>query len=225
MNKAIELNNVSKHYEQGGSVIEIIREINLAVASGELVAIIGSSGSGKSTMLHIAGLLDKKFEGDITIGGICTKGAKDQVCESLRLNHLGFIYQYHHLLKDFTARENVAMPRLISGYDYLLALKESDELLRRLGLEKRLYNYPGEMSGGEQQRVAIARSLINNPKVILADEPTGNLDAQTADIVLGLFLELTRERGLAAIIVTHNREIAKKMDRVYELREGVLVTA
>lgn len=225
MNKVIELSNVSKHYEQGGSVIEIIRGVNLSVASGELVAIIGSSGSGKSTMLHIAGLLDRKFEGEVIIDGTNTKGAKNSICESLRLNQLGFIYQYHHLLKDFTARENVAMPQLIAGRDYSAALKESDELLKRLGLEKRLHNYPGEMSGGEQQRVAIARSLINNPKVVLADEPTGNLDSQTADMVLKLFLELARERGLAAIIVTHNREIARQMDKVYELKDGVLVRA
>lgn len=225
MSKILELSNVSKHYEQGGSVIEIVRGVNLSVASGELVAIIGSSGSGKSTMLHIAGLLDKKFEGEVIIDGTSTKDAKDSICESLRLNHLGFIYQYHHLLKDFTARENVTMPQLIAGRDYSVALKESDELLKRLGLEKRLHNYPGEMSGGEQQRVAIARSLINNPKVVLADEPTGNLDSQTADMVLKLFLELARERGLAAIIVTHNREIAQRMDKVYEIKDGVLVRA
>lgn len=223
MSKILELSNISKHYQQGGSVIEIIRQVDLSVASGELVAVIGASGSGKSTMLHIAGLLDRKFEGDVVIDGTSTKGAKDGVCESLRLHRLGFIYQYHHLLKDFTARENVAMPKLIAGYDYSLVLKEADALLERLGLEKRLHNYPGEMSGGEQQRVAIARSLINNPKVVLADEPTGNLDSQTADMVLRLFLDLARERGLAAIIVTHNREIAKRMDKVYELKDGILV--
>lgn len=223
MSKILELSNVSKNYRQGDSVIEIIRHVNLSVNSGELVAIIGASGSGKSTMLHIAGLLDRKFEGEVIIDGTATKGVQDRVCESLRLNQLGFIYQYHHLLKDFTARENVAMPKLIAGCDYSVALKEADELLKRLGLEKRLHNHPGEMSGGEQQRVAIARSLINSPKVVLADEPTGNLDSQTADIALGLFLELARERGLAAIIVTHNREIARKMDKVYELKDGVLV--
>jgi lipoprotein-releasing system ATP-binding protein len=219
---ALELQNITKDYVQGRSAIEIARNVNLTLAKGELVAIVGASGSGKSTLLHIAGLLDKKFSGDVIIDGISTKKASDKKRDVLRLNHLGFIYQYHHLLKDFTARENVAMPMLIGGHDHKESMDSADELLERLGLAKRSFNYPGEMSGGEQQRVAIARSLINNPSIILADEPTGNLDAHTADIAIELFLELARERSLSAIIVTHNEQIAARMDKIYELKNGIL---
>jgi lipoprotein-releasing system ATP-binding protein len=219
---ALELQNITKDYVQGRSAIEIACNLNLSLAKGELVAIVGASGSGKSTLLHIAGLLDQQFSGDVIIDGISTKRASDKKRDALRLNHLGFIYQYHHLLKDFTARENVAMPMLIAGNSYAKSMEKADELLDRLGLAKRTFNYPGEMSGGEQQRVAIARSLINNPSIILADEPTGNLDANTADIAIKLFLELARELSLSAIIVTHNQEIAERMDKVCELKNGVL---
>jgi lipoprotein-releasing system ATP-binding protein len=223
MSKALELQNITKDYVQGRSVVEVARNVNLEVDKGELVAIVGASGSGKSTLLHIAGLLDKNFSGDVKIDGISTKSASDKKRDAFRLNHLGFIYQYHHLLKDFTARENVAMPMLIAGHDNKVSLEKADHLLERLGLAKRIFNYPGEMSGGEQQRVAIARSLINDPSIILADEPTGNLDAKASDIAIELFLELARERSLSAIIVTHNQQIAKRMDKVYELKDGHLI--
>lgn len=223
MSNILELNGVSKNYYQAKSTIEILKNINLTIKPGELVGIIGSSGSGKSTMLHIAGLLDNQFSGEVIVNGQNTRKLKNQAKDDIRLNNIGFIYQYHHLLKDFSARENVAMPALIAGKCYEDALKEADLLLSILGLKNRIYNFPGELSGGEQQRVAIARSMINNPDIILADEPTGNLDNHSSDIVIDLFLRLAKERGLAAIIVTHNHEIAKKLDSVYELKNAVLV--
>lgn len=219
MNNVLELKSISKNYKQGGESLKVIDKVSFEVKAGERVAIVGNSGSGKSTLLHIAGLLDQDFTGEVIVGGIkATNAEKD----NLRLNKIGFIYQYHHLLKDFNARENVAMPRLIAGLDYNQALKDADDLLSQLGLGKRLVNFPGELSGGEQQRVAIARSMINNPAIILADEPTGNLDNSSSETVIQMFVDLAKSRGTAAIIVTHNDKIAAKMDRVFELRGGVL---
>jgi lipoprotein-releasing system ATP-binding protein len=222
MNNILELKSISKSYEQGPAKIEVIKNVNLSVKPAELVAIVGSSGSGKSTLLHIAGLLDRNYAGEVLVSGLCASKSSAGKQNALRLNKIGFIYQYHHLLKDFNARENVAMPRLIAGLDYTQALKDADELLTQLGLQDRLMNFPGALSGGEQQRVAIARSMINNPDIIFADEPTGNLDHLASDKVIELFLGLAKERGLAAVIVTHNHEIAKKMNRMFELKDGVL---
>ncbi len=219
MNNVLELKSISKSYKQGGESLTVIDKTSLSIKAGELVAIIGSSGSGKSTLLHIAGLLDRDFTGDVIVGGV---KATDAEKDNIRLNKIGFIYQYHHLLKDFNARENVAMPRLIAGLDYNQALKDADDLLSQLGLGKRLTNFPGELSGGEQQRVAIARSMINNPAIILADEPTGNLDNHSSDTVIQMFIDLAKSRGTAAVIVTHNDKIAAMMDRVFELKSGVM---
>jgi lipoprotein-releasing system ATP-binding protein len=188
----LEINRVSKDYKQGSCTLTILKKINLLVNPGEIIGIVGASGSGKSTLLHIAGLLDKKFTGNVLIGGRNTKEMDDDTLDNLRLKYLGFVYQYHHLLSDFTARENVAIPLIISGESKKQAMQIADSLLTRLGLGKRLENYPGELSGGEQQRVAVARSLINNPSIILADEPTGNLDNESAEIVMNLFLEHAR---------------------------------
>lgn len=223
MSNILELKSISKNYHQGKSTIEILKDINLTIKPSELVGVIGSSGSGKSTMLHIAGLLDNQFAGDVIVNDRNIRKLKNKEKDDIRLNNIGFIYQYHHLLKDFSARENVAMPALIAGKCYETSLKEADLLLSILGLQNRIYNFPGELSGGEQQRVAIARSMINNPNIILADEPTGNLDNHSSDIVIELFIRLAKERNLAAIIVTHNHEIAKKLDSVYELKNGSLV--
>ena len=223
MSNVIQLSNVSKDYYQGRSVVEVLKNINLSVKCGELIGIIGASGSGKSTLLHIAGLLDKNYTGAVSIDGSLTRDASSKTCDALRLKYLGFIYQYHHLLSDFNARENVAMPKLIAGCPEEKSLEEADELLAQLGLSKRSFNFPGELSGGEQQRVAIARSLINNPKLILADEPTGNLDAEASENAIQIFIKLAKERQLSAIIVTHNHQIAEKMDKIYELKSGVLV--
>lgn len=215
------LQNIFKEYRQGRSTIEILKGVNLAVMPGELVAIIGSSGSGKSTLLHIAGLLDKPTSGEVIYNfeGMSSCNIKHDL---IRLNNVGFVYQNYNLLKDFTARENVILPRLIAGDDYATAIDDADQLLDELGLSKRLYNMPGELSGGEQQRVAIARSLINKPKLVLADEPTGNLDSSTADEVFNLFIKLARNHNTAVIMVTHNNALAQKMDKLYELRHGAL---
>ncbi len=224
MNKhsVLTLNNISKDYIQGNSVIEILKNVNLTVMQNELIAIVGSSGSGKSSLLHIAGLLDTPNSGEVQICDIVRKKTTSRINDLIRLNYIGFIYQNYNLLKDFSARENVALPKLIAGSSYTQALEEADELLARLGLSSKIYNMPGELSGGEQQRVAIARSLINKPKLILADEPTGNLDQTTADEVFGILLQIATEQNTSIIMVTHNNELARKMHKLYELRYGVL---
>lgn len=219
----LQLQNVFKDYRQGRSVVEVLKNVSLSVKRGELIGIVGASGSGKSTLLHIAGMLDRSFAGKLRINGVSINVANAKECDTLRLNHVGFIYQYHHLLSDFNARDNVAMPRFILGGKSEEGLEEADRLLAKLGLSKRSFNYPGELSGGEQQRVAIARSIINRPQIVLADEPTGNLDSIASENVIQIFVELAKEHGLSAIIVTHNHQIAKKMDRVHELRNGELL--
>ena len=216
------LENICKEYDQAKTRIEILKNIDLTVKAGEMIAIVGSSGSGKSTLLHIAGLLDQPESGNIRICNVNCNGNKTSRNNELRLNYIGFIYQYHHLLKDFSARENVAMPKIIAGANRSRALEEADSQLIKLGLESRLNNLPGELSGGEQQRVAIARCLINKPKIILADEPTGNLDPSTAENIFKLFIDLASEQGTAVVMVTHNHELANRMHKVYELKYGLL---
>lgn len=216
-NKVLVLRNISKEYRQGRTIIRVLDDLDLTVNAGELIAVIGSSGSGKSTLLHIAGLLDKPTNGEVIIPN--SEYKKNHL---IRLNYLGFIYQQHHLLKDFTALENVIMPRLINGINQKEVVEEAKKILADLGLSKKLYNMPGELSGGEQQRVAIARSLINKPKLILADEPTGNLDPKTTNDVFNLFLKVAKEQNTAIIMVTHNHELAHKMDKLYKLRHGML---
>lgn len=220
MNKnLLVLKDICKKYQQGKSFVEVLNNVNLTVKQGELIAIIGSSGSGKSTLLHIAGLLDAPNSGLVEIDSVNYSLKKSYL---VRLNNMGFVYQQHHLLKEFTAVENVAMPRLIAGNDYKLALDEAEYLLAELGLANKIANMPGELSGGEQQRVAIARSLINKPKIILADEPTGNLDPSCANEVFNLFIKTASQQNTAIIMVTHNHQMAEKMDKIYELRYGVL---
>lgn len=216
-NEVLILENISKQYRQGKVSVKVLDGLNLGVNAGELIAVIGSSGSGKSTLLHIAGLLDTPTSGKVIIGGSNQK--KDHL---IRLHYIGFIYQQHHLLKDFTALENTTMPKLIAGGNKQEVKKEAQDILSQLGLAQKLYNMPGELSGGEQQRVAIARSLINKPKIVLADEPTGNLDPNTTNEVFNLFLKVAKEQGTAVIMVTHNYQIAHKMDKLYELKDGIL---
>lgn len=214
----MDLQNICKHYQQGGLVVEVLKQVNLQVMPGELVAIIGASGSGKSTLLHIAGLLDKPDSG-LVVHNLGQGASSDDL---IRLNHIGFVYQNYNLLKDFTARENVLLPRLITGANYSGAADLANELLGELGLSSKIHSMPGELSGGEQQRVAIARSLINQPKLILADEPTGNLDPHTAAKVFDLLIKLARNFNISVVMATHNYEIAEKMDVIYELKYGAL---
>jgi len=215
------LSNIHKEYRQGKINLEVLQDINLTVKAGELIAIVGNSGCGKSTLLHIAGLLDNPDKGEVRVCDI-NYSSNNSNNNYIRLNYIGFVYQYHHLLSDFSARENVAMPKIIAGGNYLKALSEADELLLKLGLKERRHNLPGELSGGEQQRVAIARSLINNPKVILADEPTGNLDPHTAEEVFKLFIDLAAGQDTAVVMVTHNHGVIKRMHKAYELKYGLL---
>jgi lipoprotein-releasing system ATP-binding protein len=224
MNKAIlTLKGISKDYKQGRSVIEVLKDIDLTVHSGEMVAIVGASGCGKSTLLHIAGLLDSADSGQILIDGVDSSlVANLRNANQIRLENMGFIYQYHHLLKDFTAQENAAMPLFINNIPRKEALERSASILEELGLGKRLFNVPGELSGGEQQRVAVARALINDPKIILADEPTGNLDPHTADEVFAMFIERAEKNRTAIVMVSHNLELASKMHKTYKL-DGKLV--
>lgn len=214
----LTLKNINKEYRQGRSTIEVLKNVNLNVPKGKMIAIVGASGSGKSTLLHIAGLLDKPDSGSVHIENIPGHKLNNlKYAHQIRLENLGFIYQHHHLLRDFTAQENAAMPLLISGIEKDEAFEKATDLLEKLGLLERLYNLPGELSGGEQQRVAIARALINNPKLILADEPTGNLDPHTAAEVFELFLSRAQNLGSAIVMVTHNMELAKKMNESYKL--------
>lgn len=212
----LELQNICKEYPQGTGVIEVLKDFSLKLYEGEIIAIVGASGSGKSTLLHIAGLLDKANKGSVIIDGK-EIGSSEKERTTTRRQKLGFVYQYHHLLKDFSARENVAMPSLIAGDDYSQALEDADNLLSKFNLSKRTFNNPGELSGGQQQRVAIARALINNPKILLADEPTGNLDSENADKVIEILIDSVREKKMGAIIVTHNEKLAKKMDRIVRI--------
>ena len=225
MSKTIlALKGISKDYKQGRSIIEVLKNVDLTVNQKEMVAIVGASGSGKSTLLHIAGLLDPADSGQIFIDNVPdSKIANLRYANQIRLDNMGFIYQYHHLLKDFTAQENAAMPLLINNVPKKEAIERAASIIEELGLGKRLYNVPGELSGGEQQRVAVARALINNPKIILADEPTGNLDPHTADEVFAMFLERAEKENTAIIMVSHNLELASKMHKTYKLDEGSLV--
>ena len=218
----VALREVTRSFEQGGTRIDVLRGVNLAVMPGEIVALLGPSGSGKSTMLQAVGLLEGGFGGEIEIAGQRADQSNSRARTMLRRDHLGFVYQFHHLLPDFDARENVILPQLVAGRPRAEATVRSEELLTALGLAQRMDHRPSQLSGGEQQRVAVARALANRPKLVLADEPTGNLDEKTADTVLQQFLQLVRGTGSAALIATHNERLAAKMDRVVRLHDGVL---
>jgi lipoprotein-releasing system ATP-binding protein len=219
----VSLRGLKRAFEQGGQRIEVLRGIDLDIMPGEIVALLGPSGSGKSTMLQAVGLLEGGFEGSISVAGERAEDLASDQRTRLRREHLGFVYQFHHLLPDFNARENVVMPQMILGVARAEAEARADSLLTSLGLGQRLTHRPSQLSGGEQQRVAVARALANRPTLVLADEPTGNLDEVTADNVLAEFLALVRGEGSAALVATHNERLAAKMDRVVRLKEGVLV--
>ena len=217
-----ELKRLTRSFEQGGERIDVLRGVDLAIRPGEIVALLGPSGSGKSTLLQAVGLLEGGFGGEILIAGHSAEKSNSHARTVLRREHLGFIYQFHHLLPDFNALENVVLPQLVADRPRAEAEGRAEELLVALGLGHRLDHRPSQLSGGEQQRVAVARGLANKPDLGLADAPTGNLDEATADRVLGEFLSLVRGEGSAALIATHNERLAQKMDRVVRLHEGVL---
>lgn len=222
MSEVLGTTALARSFTQGGKTIHVLRGVDLSVQAGEIVALLGPSGSGKSTLLQAVGLLEGGFEGSIRIGGQQAAALDDKGRTRLRRDMLGFVYQFHHLLPDFTATENVVLPQLVRGTAKPAATSRANELLSTLGLSERLDHRPAALSGGEQQRVAVARALANRPLLVLADEPTGNLDEKTADRVLAEFVRLVRGEGAAALIATHNERLAAQMDRVVRLQDGVL---
>jgi lipoprotein-releasing system ATP-binding protein len=219
----IYLHGIDRRYRQGLATLEILKGADLAVWPGQSVALVAPSGTGKSTLLHVAGLLEQPDAGEVYIDRVATSQLSDSARTQLRRLDIGFIYQAHHLLPEFSALENVMLPQMIRGLSRRDATERAAELLSYLGLKERLRHRPAELSGGEQQRVAIARAVANAPRILLADEPTGNLDPRTSDQVFGALEQLVRASGLAAIIATHNRDIAARMDRRVTLRDGQVV--
>lgn len=218
----LELKGIIKNYRQGKQNLEVLSGVDLEIAPEEIIALVGQSGSGKSTLLQIAGLLDTPTAGKIIINGENVGKINDDVRTSLRRDYIGFVYQYHNLLGDFNALENVMMPMLIAGKKKSEAKDRAIMLLEKMHLSHRLNHRPAELSGGEQQRVAIARALSNSPKLLLADEPTGNLDPNTAEDVFTILLNVIKETGLSALIATHNMELASRMNKQFKLRNGTL---
>jgi len=222
MNEPLRVEGLSRAFTQGDRTIHVLRGVDLTLAPGEIVALVGPSGSGKSTLLQAVGLLEGGFSGSIRIAGEEASRLDDNGRTRLRREAIGFVYQFHHLLPDFTAEENVVLPQLIRGQERKPALERAQGLLDALGLAERRDHRPSQLSGGEQQRVAVARALANRPALVLADEPTGNLDEATADRVLDQFLRLVRGEGAAALVATHNERLAERMDRTLRLHEGLL---
>ena len=225
MSNVLELRNLTRAYPQAEGMLEVLKGVDLAIAPGEMVALVGPSGAGKSTLLHAAGLLDKPTSGEIIIGGLQAGTLDDDMRTQLRRRFIGFVYQFHHLQAEFTALENICIPQMIAGVGQGAASKRANELLQAVGLAHRATHRPGKLSGGEQQRVAIARALANNPKLLIADEPTGNLDPHTGEHVFELLKGLAKTQGLAALVATHNPALAQRMDRVVTLQAGKLVAA
>ncbi|MGB0572020.1 MAG: ABC transporter ATP-binding protein [Alphaproteobacteria bacterium] len=217
---ALELRGVSRTFHQGGRDIEVLRDVQMSLVPGEIVALVGPSGAGKSTLLHIAGLLERADAGEVIVGDEACSALPEADRTRLRRGTLGFVYQFHHLLPEFSAQENIMLPQMIGGTNRTDARSRAGELLEMMGLAERATHRPGQLSGGEQQRVAIARSVANAPAILLADEPTGNLDPETAGGVFDQMLKLVRGAQLAALIATHNLDLAAKMDRTLQLRDG-----
>lgn len=220
---ALLLQGIVREFRQGGTVLQVLKGADLAVRRGETAALVGPSGAGKSTLLHIAGLLERPDQGSVRIGGRDAGGLDDTGRTTLRRDSIGFVYQFHHLLPEFSALENIMLPQLTAGVAPKAAAARARELLDLIGLSARAEHRPGRLSGGEQQRVAIARALANRPGLLIADEPTGNLDPVTADGVFALLTGLARREGVAALIATHNMELAGRMDRRLELRGGLVI--
>jgi lipoprotein-releasing system ATP-binding protein len=220
---ALELRNVVRTYRQAGALLPVLRGASLTLRAGEIVALVGPSGAGKSTLLHMAGLLERPDEGLILLGARDCGGMSDRERTAMRRAQLGFVYQFHHLLPEFSALENVMLPQMIAGVSRSAARARARELLALVGLAQRADHRPARLSGGEQQRVAIIRALANSPRVLLGDEPTGNLDIHTAEDVMAGLIDLVRRTGLAAPVATHNLALAAAMDRILSLEEGVVV--
>ena len=224
MNKTVlACQDLSKRFKEGPLDVEVLKNISIQVESGQRIAIMGASGSGKSTLLHLLGGLESPSSGNVFLDGQSIIGMNERQLSKLRNNALGFIYQFHHLLGEFTLVENVSMPLLIRGDDVDLAERQAREILERVGLKQRAMHKPGELSGGERQRAAIARALVTRPKCVLADEPTGNLDRKTADHVYELMLELNKEYQVSFVVVTHDAQLAAKMDQTYTLEDGAII--
>jgi lipoprotein-releasing system ATP-binding protein len=220
---ALELRGVMRTYKQAGALLPVLRGVSLALQPGEIVALVGPSGAGKSTLLHTAGLLERPDGGEVRLGGHDCGGMSDNQRTETRRAQLGFVYQFHHLLPEFSALENIMLPQMIAGVARRKARARAAELLTLVGLAARADHRPARLSGGEQQRVAVVRALANAPRVLLGDEPTGNLDIHTAEEVMGAIIDLVRRTGLAALIATHNLDLARRMDRILSLEEGVAV--
>ena len=224
MNKTVlACQDLSKRFKEGPLDVEVLKNISIQVESGQRIAIMGASGSGKSTLLHLLGGLESPSSGNVFLDGQSIIGMNERQLSKLRNSALGFIYQFHHLLGEFTLVENVSMPLLIRGDDVDLAERQAREILERVGLKQRAMHKPGELSGGERQRAAIARALVTRPKCVLADEPTGNLDRKTADHVYELMLELNKEYQVSFVVVTHDAQLAAKMDKTYTLQDGAIL--
>ncbi len=222
MSEVLRLENVARSYPQGTGVLEVFRDISFSLRAGEFVALVGASGAGKSSLLHMAGLLETPSAGEVYVDGESVSSLPDAERTRIRRGTIGFVYQFHHLLPEFSALENVVMPQRIAGKPLAESEHDARHILTHLGLAERLTHRPTQLSGGEQQRVAIARALANRPKILLADEPTGNLDTRTAAGVFQSLVDLVRSAGLAALVATHNLELAARMDRTLILHEGRL---
>lgn len=218
----LSLSGISRIYTQGDNKINVLRNVDLNINRGEIISLIGSSGSGKSSLLHIAGLLEQPDSGDISINGVRFSKMNDQERTISRRHSIGFIYQFHHLLSDFSAIDNIIIPMMIAGQDKSYSQERATILLSKLGLEDRKDHLPSQLSGGEQQRVSIARAIANKPDLLLADEPTGNLDSKTADIVFDQFISLVRQENMSVLLATHNFKLSEKSDRVISIQNGEL---
>ncbi len=222
MNNLIEVSNLCRSYKDGALQVDVLNKLNFSIGKAEQLAIVGASGSGKSTLLHLIGALDKPNSGEVIINGQNIHKLSRKAQGNFRNKHIGFVYQFHHLLPEFTAQENVAMPLIIAGMNRARALAEADSVIEKVSLSNRKLHKPSELSGGERQRIAFARAIVNKPLVVLADEPTGNLDHATADRVYDLMCELNQELGTSFVTVTHDLELAGKMQRQLKLEDGVL---
>ena len=222
-NVVLKLSGVERHYGQGDTVLSILKGADFTLHSGEIVALVAPSGTGKSTLLHLAGLLEHPDDGEVSINGHACNGLSDDKRTAIRRSEIGFVYQFHHLLPEFSAQENIMMPQMISGLARKEASERAKQLLDYMRIGHRGAHRPGELSGGEQQRVAIARAVANAPSLLLADEPTGNLDPETANYVFDALEALVRQSGLAALIATHNHELASRMDRRVTISDGKVV--